>query len=86
VSVAHVEATLPFMPPMVHDMVTLQRLTGARPGEVCRVRPLDLDMSNLSCCGERAEAEQVTARGSEISQDAFPGCAAAEEWSPACPR
>jgi hypothetical protein len=30
-----VEATLPYLPEIVADMVRLQRLTGARPGEVC---------------------------------------------------
>jgi integrase len=33
-----VEATLPHLPPIVADMVRFQRLTGARPGEVCRLR------------------------------------------------
>jgi integrase len=49
VSVEHVEATLPHMPPVVQTMVRLQRLTGCRPDEVCRLRPLDLDMGNPSC-------------------------------------
>jgi integrase len=40
-----VGATLPFMPAAVQAMVQLQLLTGARPGEVCRLRALDLDMS-----------------------------------------
>ncbi len=38
-----VETTLPFMPTVVADMVRLQRLTGARPAEVCILRPCDLD-------------------------------------------
>jgi integrase len=38
-----VEATLPHLPVVVADMVRFQRLTGARPGEVCQLRPLDLD-------------------------------------------
>ena len=37
------EATLPHMPPIVADMVRFQRLTGARPGEVCQLRPSDVD-------------------------------------------
>ncbi len=37
-----VEATLPHLPPVVADMVRLQRLTGMRPGEVCALRPGDL--------------------------------------------
>jgi hypothetical protein len=37
----HVDATLPFLLPPVRAMVGLQRLTGMRPGEVCRVRGID---------------------------------------------
>jgi len=40
-----VEATLPHLPDVVADMVRFQRLTGARPGEVCQVRPIDVDRS-----------------------------------------
>jgi integrase len=40
---AEVEATLPFMLPTVAAMVQVQRLTGARPGEVCLMRGCDLD-------------------------------------------
>jgi len=42
---AVVDETLPFLPPIVADMVRLQRLTGARPGEVCSLRPNDIDKS-----------------------------------------
>jgi integrase len=38
-----VEATLPHLLPTVAAMVRLQRLTGMRPGEVCALRPCDLD-------------------------------------------
>ena len=38
-----VEATLAWLPPIVADMVRFQRLTGCRPGEVCQVRPCDVD-------------------------------------------
>lgn len=38
-----VEATLPFLPDIVADMVRFQRLTGTRPGEVCSLRPADID-------------------------------------------
>jgi integrase len=38
VSDADIEATLPHLPAMVRDMVRLQRLTGARPGELCNMR------------------------------------------------
>lgn len=43
VSDDHVEAALRFMPSVVADMVRLQRLTGMRPGEVCILRPRDID-------------------------------------------
>jgi integrase len=42
---ATVDATLPKLSPVVADMVRLQRLTGMRPGEVCLLRPDDLDRS-----------------------------------------
>jgi integrase len=42
---AVVEATLPFLPEIVADMVRFQRLTGTRPGEVCGLRPMDIDRS-----------------------------------------
>jgi integrase len=38
-----VNKTLPHLPPVVADMVRLQQLTGMRPGEVCRMRPCDVD-------------------------------------------
>jgi len=40
---AVVEATLPHLPKVVADMVRLQRFTGARPGEICGLRPADID-------------------------------------------
>lgn len=36
-----IEATLPHLPTVVADMVRLQLLTGARPGEICAIRPGD---------------------------------------------
>lgn len=42
---AIVEATLRHLPPILATMVQLQRLSGCRPGEVCRLRPCDLDRS-----------------------------------------
>lgn len=38
-----VEETVAKLPAVVADMVRLQRLTGMRPGEVCDIRPHDLD-------------------------------------------
>lgn len=40
-----VEATLPHISPVVSAMVMLQRWTGMRPGEVCILRPCDIDRS-----------------------------------------
>jgi integrase len=40
---ATVDAMLPHTPAVVADMVRLQRLTGARPGEICMLRPCDVD-------------------------------------------
>ena len=42
---ATVEATLPHLGAVVADMVRFQRLTGCRPGEVCSIRPMDVDRS-----------------------------------------
>ena len=40
---AVVNATIPRLPPVVVDMVRLQRLTGARPGEIVIMRPCDIE-------------------------------------------
>lgn len=40
-----VEATIPYLGPVVSAMVRVQRHTGARPGEVCLFRPADIDRS-----------------------------------------
>ena len=40
-----VDATLPFLPDVVADMVRLQRFAGMRPAEVCIIRPCDIDRS-----------------------------------------
>lgn len=42
---AVVEATLPHLGRILACMVQVQRLTGARPGEVCLMRPADIDRS-----------------------------------------
>jgi len=41
-----VDATLPYLPPVVADMVRLHRLTGCRPGEICLMRPMDIDRTS----------------------------------------
>lgn len=40
-----VEKTIPFLLPIVADMVRLHRLLGCRPGELCQIRPMDIDRS-----------------------------------------
>ncbi len=45
VAAEHVEAVLAYLSPTVAAMVELQRVTGMRPDEVCRLRVGDLDMS-----------------------------------------
>ena len=40
-----VARTLPILPDVVADMVRFQRLVGCRPGEVCLLRPCDVDRS-----------------------------------------
>ncbi|WP_164103544.1 tyrosine-type recombinase/integrase [Candidatus Laterigemmans baculatus] len=40
-----VERTIPHLPPVIQDMIRFQLLTGARPGEVCTLRPGDVDRS-----------------------------------------
>jgi integrase len=46
IAAEHVEATLPFLNPAVRAMVQLQGFTGMRPGEVCIMRPCDIECSN----------------------------------------
>ena len=43
---AVVEQTLPFLPPIVADMVRVQRLCAMRPQDVCNLRSVDIDRSS----------------------------------------
>ena len=43
-----IEKTLPYLPKVVGDMVRFQRLTGVRPGELCSLRPEDIDRSETT--------------------------------------
>lgn len=43
----HVKNTLPFLSGVVADMVLVQLRTGMRPGEICQMRPIDLDTKTL---------------------------------------
>lgn len=42
---ATIQATLPYLSPTIRAMVELQLVTGCRPGELCILRPCDLDLS-----------------------------------------
>jgi integrase len=50
VNAADFEATLVHLPEVVGDMARLQRLCGCRPGEVCALRPFDVDTSGDVWC------------------------------------
>ncbi|MDR3198668.1 MAG: site-specific integrase [Planctomycetaceae bacterium] len=41
-----VQATLPYLPPIISAMIQIQRNSGMRPGEVCRMRVGDIDQSD----------------------------------------
>ena len=43
---ANVQAALPYLSPIVADMVRFQRLTGCRPGEVAVIRPADINRTD----------------------------------------
>lgn len=43
---ASIRGVLPFLSPIIRDMVQLQYLCGMRPGEVCLMRPADIDQRN----------------------------------------
>jgi integrase len=53
-----VETTLPCMPCVVQAMARFQFLTGCRPDEVCRLRPIDLDRHSASCWVYRPGSDQ----------------------------
>lgn len=50
VSKEAVQAALQHLSPVLQAMVEFQRLTGCRPGEVCILRPCDLDRSRPTWC------------------------------------
>jgi integrase len=43
---AVVEATMPFLSPQIAALVRIQRASGARPGEIVIMRPIDIDMTD----------------------------------------
>jgi integrase len=61
----YVDAILPFLNPAQRAMVQLQRLTGMRPGEVCIMRPSDVDRSNSRTWIYRPENHKTEHHGIE---------------------
>jgi len=57
-----VNATLSYLPTIAADMVRLQRLTGCRPGEVCLLRPCDVDTSE-AVWSDRPESHKTEHHG-----------------------
>lgn len=57
--------TLPFLPPVVQSMVRLQLLTGARPTEVCTIRPCDVTMGKDGVWCYRPEHHKTEHHGKE---------------------
>jgi integrase len=55
----HVEAALPFLNSVQAAMVQLQRFTGMRPGEVCVMRPCDVDRSHPGTWIYRPESHKT---------------------------
>lgn len=62
---ALVDAVLHLMPPIVADMVRIQRLTGCRPGEICTLRPCDIDRSNKEVWAYRPSHHKTEHHGAE---------------------
>ncbi len=60
-----VMATLPHLSPQVAAMVHLQLLTAARPGEVCAIRPRDVDRSDPACWVYRPASHKTEHHGKE---------------------
>jgi integrase len=60
-----VNDTLPCLNPTVAAMVRLQVLTGARPGEVCRMRPCDITFGTNGVWVYRPESHKTEHHGKE---------------------
>jgi integrase len=60
-----VDATLPHLPPVVADMVRVQRLTGMRPQELVGMRPGDIDRSDPECWAYRPGRHKTEHHGRE---------------------
>ncbi|MFN0055541.1 MAG: tyrosine-type recombinase/integrase [Planctomycetales bacterium] len=62
---AVVTATLPYLPVVLQAMVRLQLLTGARPGEICILRPCDVAMRTDGVWTFRPARHKTEHRGKE---------------------
>ena len=62
---AAVDATLPYLPGPVAAMVRLQRVCGARPGEVCAIRPCDVTIGIDGVWCYRPESHKTEHHGRE---------------------
>jgi integrase len=76
---AVVDATLPFLSAPVQAMVRLQRLTGCRPGEICLVRPGDVDRSAEVWC-YRPATHKLEHR--DLERRIYLGPRASRYWPP----
>jgi integrase len=54
-----IDATLAHLPPIVADMVRLQRLTGCRPAEVCVLRRCDVNRGQRGRGGKREKSRPL---------------------------
>ena len=61
----NVNATLPYLLPIVRVMVQMQLLTGARPGEVCSMRPCDITYQTNGVWCYRPEHHKTEHKGKE---------------------
>jgi len=59
------EATIAHLPKVVADMARLHRLTGARPSELCSMRPADIDRSDAEVWEYRPVHHKTSWRGEE---------------------
>jgi len=59
------EATIAHLPKVVADMARLHRLTGARPSELCSMRPCDIDRSDAEVWAYRPSTHKTAWRGEE---------------------
>lgn len=59
------EATIAHLPKVVADMARLHRLTGARPSELCSMRPCDIDRSDAEVWAYRPITHKTAWRGEE---------------------